>query len=39
LGIRDVTLLVVRPDGHVGLRADCDHLEALAAYQALLASG
>jgi 2-polyprenyl-6-methoxyphenol hydroxylase-like FAD-dependent oxidoreductase len=39
LGIGEVTLLVVRPDGHVGLRADHDHLQALAAYQALLVSG
>ncbi len=39
LGICEITLLVVRPDGHVGLRADRDHLEALAAYQALLVSG
>jgi 2-polyprenyl-6-methoxyphenol hydroxylase-like FAD-dependent oxidoreductase len=39
LGISDVTLLVIRPDGHVGLRADRDHVEALAAYHALLASG
>jgi hypothetical protein len=39
LGIGEVSLLVVRPDGHVGLRADRDHLEALAAYHALLASG
>jgi 2-polyprenyl-6-methoxyphenol hydroxylase-like FAD-dependent oxidoreductase len=39
LGIGEVTLLVVRPDGHVGLRADRDHLEALLAYQALLVSG
>jgi 2-polyprenyl-6-methoxyphenol hydroxylase-like FAD-dependent oxidoreductase len=38
LGIDDVTLLLIRPDGHVGLRADRDHLEALAAYYALLAS-
>jgi hypothetical protein len=38
LGIAGVTLLLVRPDGHVGLRADHDHLEALAAYQALVAS-
>ena len=29
---------LVRPDGHVGLRADHDHLEALAAYQWLLVS-
>ena len=39
LGIGEVTLLVVRPDGHVGLRADHDHLEALTAYQELLVSG
>ena len=39
LGIGEVTLLVIRPDGHVGLRADRDHLEALAAYHALLVSG
>jgi len=35
----DATLLVIRPDGHVGLRADCDHLAKLASYQALLATG
>jgi 2-polyprenyl-6-methoxyphenol hydroxylase-like FAD-dependent oxidoreductase len=39
LGIGGVTLLVIRPDGHVGLRADRDHLKALAAYHALLVSG
>lgn len=39
LGISEVTLLVIRPDGHVGLRADRGHLEALAAYHSLLASG
>lgn len=39
LGIDGITLLVIRPDGHVGLRADRDHLEALAAYQARLMSG
>jgi 2-polyprenyl-6-methoxyphenol hydroxylase-like FAD-dependent oxidoreductase len=39
LGIGEVTLLVIRPDGHVGLRADRDHLEALVAYHALLVSG
>lgn len=39
LGIDRITLLVIRPDGHVGLRADYDHLEALAAYQARLLSG
>lgn len=39
LGIGEITLLVIRPDGHVGLRADRNHIEALAAYQALLVSG
>lgn len=39
LGIGETTLLVVRPDGHVGLRADHSHVEALAAYKALLVSG
>ena len=39
LGIDEITLLIIRPDGHVGLRADRDHLEALAAYQARLVSG
>jgi len=36
LGASDTTLLVVRPDGHIGLRADHDHLDALTAYQARL---
>ena len=39
LGIGEITLLVIRPDGHVGLRADRDHVEALAAYDTLLRSG
>jgi hypothetical protein len=39
LGAGEITLLVIRPDGYVGLRADHDHLDALAAYRALLASG
>ena len=38
LGISDITLLVVRPDGHVGLRADQNHLAALKSYQVRLAS-
>jgi 2-polyprenyl-6-methoxyphenol hydroxylase-like FAD-dependent oxidoreductase len=38
LGLDGITLLVIRPDGHVGLRADRDHLEALAAYEARLMS-
>ena len=39
LGVGGITLLVIRPDGHVGLRADRDHLKALAAYEKLLVSG
>jgi hypothetical protein len=39
LGIGGITLLVIRPDGHVGLRADRNHIEALMAYHALLVSG
>ena len=38
LGIGEITLLVIRPDGHVGLRADRDHIAALAVYHALLLS-
>lgn len=32
LGVRGVVLLVVRADGHVGLRADRGHADALSAY-------
>ncbi|BBO33564.1 FAD-dependent monooxygenase [Lacipirellula parvula] len=39
LGVNDLTLLLIRPDGHVGLRANRDHLEALRAYIELLGSG
>jgi len=39
LGGTDATLVVVRPDGHVGLRAERHHLEALARYQRLLSTG
>lgn len=39
LGIADVTLVVVRADGHVGLRADTGHAEALAAYVGLIRAG
>jgi hypothetical protein len=38
-GIREITLLVIRPDGHIGLRADRNHVASLAAYNGLLASG
>ncbi|TWT40036.1 Pentachlorophenol 4-monooxygenase [Thalassoglobus neptunius] len=36
LGVQGVTLLVIRPDGHIGLRADDHHLASLQEYQALL---
>ncbi|MGH9097049.1 MAG: FAD-dependent monooxygenase, partial [Acidimicrobiales bacterium] len=36
LGVTGITLLAVRPDGYIGLRADRDHLEALATYQPML---
>ena len=36
LGVRGVTLFVVRPDGYLGLRADAHHADALAAYAARL---
>mgnify|MGYP000455492626 CR=1 FL=1 len=38
LGVRDMVLLVIRADGHVGLRADRRHAESLSAYIALLRS-
>src|SRR3954454_5353480 len=34
--VDEMTLLVNRPDGYVELRADCNHIEALSAYLALL---
>jgi 2-polyprenyl-6-methoxyphenol hydroxylase-like FAD-dependent oxidoreductase len=36
LGIQGTTLLVVRPDGYVGLRSDRDHLNALERYRTLV---
>jgi 2-polyprenyl-6-methoxyphenol hydroxylase-like FAD-dependent oxidoreductase len=36
LDVEGVTLFVIRPDGHVGLRADRDHVSALNRYQSLL---
>jgi 2-polyprenyl-6-methoxyphenol hydroxylase-like FAD-dependent oxidoreductase len=39
LGIGEITLLVIRPDGHIGLRSDRNHVEDLTAYQKLLVSG
>jgi len=39
LGVDGLTLLAVRPDGHVGLRADRDHVDALRRYDDLLRTG
>jgi 2-polyprenyl-6-methoxyphenol hydroxylase-like FAD-dependent oxidoreductase len=36
LGIDGVTLLAIRPDGYVGLRADHDHVAALERYHHLI---
>jgi len=38
LGVQELTLLVIRPDGHIGLRADRDHIATLADYCTLLKS-
>jgi len=38
LDITKVTLLLIRPDGHIGLRADQNHARALGDYEALLKS-
>ena len=39
LGVDEITLLVIRPDGHVGLRSSCNHAEDMMCYQQLLVSG
>jgi FAD binding domain len=39
LGVQGTTLLVVRPDGYVGMRCDRDHLSALERYRALVHAG
>lgn len=39
LGVDETTLLVIRPDGHIGLRADGEQIEALAAFHELVVSG
>jgi 2-polyprenyl-6-methoxyphenol hydroxylase-like FAD-dependent oxidoreductase len=36
LDVQEMTLVAVRPDGYIGLRADHDHLAALARYHALV---
>jgi hypothetical protein len=39
LGMDGSTLLAIRPDGYVGLRADRDHLAALDRYSTFLQTG
>jgi 2-polyprenyl-6-methoxyphenol hydroxylase-like FAD-dependent oxidoreductase len=39
LGVEGMTLLAVRPDGYIGLRADRDHISALERYRALVRAG
>jgi 2-polyprenyl-6-methoxyphenol hydroxylase-like FAD-dependent oxidoreductase len=39
LGIHGITLLVIRPDGYIGLRSDRDHLGAIEGYRKLIQTG
>ncbi len=39
LGLGSLTLLAVRPDGFIGLRADADHRSAVRRYAGLIGSG
>jgi 2-polyprenyl-6-methoxyphenol hydroxylase-like FAD-dependent oxidoreductase len=39
MGIEDITLLVVRPDGYIGLRSDRNHLAAIEGYLNLIRNG
>jgi hypothetical protein len=39
LGVDGITLLVIRPDGYIGLRSDRGHLEALEAYRRRICAG
>jgi hypothetical protein len=39
IGVDGITILAVRPDGYIGLRADRDHLKALERYGALIGAG
>jgi hypothetical protein len=39
IGVEGITLLAVRPDGYIGLRADRDHLKALERYGVLISAG
>jgi len=39
LGLHEITLLALRPDGYIGLRSEYDHLDSLERYRALLLAG
>ena len=39
LGVEGIALLVVRPDGYIGMRADRDQVSALERYRALVQGG
>jgi 2-polyprenyl-6-methoxyphenol hydroxylase-like FAD-dependent oxidoreductase len=39
LGVQDITLFAVRPDGYIGLRSDRNHLKALERYRTLIRVG
>jgi 2-polyprenyl-6-methoxyphenol hydroxylase-like FAD-dependent oxidoreductase len=39
LGIHGITLLVIRPDGYIGLRSDRNHLAAIEGYRKLIQNG
>jgi 2-polyprenyl-6-methoxyphenol hydroxylase-like FAD-dependent oxidoreductase len=39
LDVEGITLLVVRPDGYIGMRCDRDHLDALERYRTLVHAG
>ncbi|WP_291694469.1 FAD-dependent monooxygenase [Bradyrhizobium sp.] len=39
MGIEEITLLAVRPDGYIGLRSDREHLSAFERYRTLLSAG
>jgi hypothetical protein len=39
LGVEEVTLFAVRPDGYIGMRCDRDHASALERYSSLIQAG
>jgi hypothetical protein len=39
LGLHEIALLALRPDGYIGLRSKHDHLSAIERYCALIQAG